>query len=83
VSTQPEALRLADALESAVVYGDTDTQAAAELRRLHAVNAELLGLLKALMDTRHKHFINNEVDGMRGWDEQVQDAINAIREVKP
>jgi DNA-binding FrmR family transcriptional regulator len=61
----------------------TAEKAADELRRLHAVNAELLGLLKALMDTRHKHFINNEVDGMRGWDEQVQDAINAIKEVKP
>ena len=36
MSTQPEALRLADALESAVVYGDTDTQAAAALRRQHA-----------------------------------------------
>jgi hypothetical protein len=48
VSTQPEALRLADALESAVVYGDTDTQAADELRRLQAVNAELLEALKAL-----------------------------------
>jgi hypothetical protein len=46
VSTQPEALRLADALESDVVYGDTDTQAAAELRRLHAVNAELLEALR-------------------------------------
>ncbi len=46
MSTQPEALRLADALESDVVYGDTDTQAAAELRRLHAVNAELLEALR-------------------------------------
>jgi hypothetical protein len=36
VSTQPEALRLADALEASVVYGYDDTAAAAELRRLHA-----------------------------------------------
>jgi hypothetical protein len=36
VSTQPEALRLADALEASVVYGYDDTAAAAELRRQHA-----------------------------------------------
>jgi hypothetical protein len=36
VSEQPEALRLADALEASVVYGYDDTAAAAELRRQHA-----------------------------------------------
>jgi hypothetical protein len=42
--TQPEALRLADALEKqSGIY-----QAADELRRLHAVNQELLAALKAL-----------------------------------
>jgi hypothetical protein len=50
VSEQPEALRLADALESAVVYGDTDTQAAAELRRQHDVIAELLEVLRTALD---------------------------------
>jgi DNA-binding FrmR family transcriptional regulator len=79
MNEQPEALWLADALDSAPYSSGCTNEAADELRRLHAVNAELLGLLKALMDTRHKHFINNEVDGMRGWDEQVQDAINALR----
>jgi hypothetical protein len=39
--TQPEALRLADALEKHL-GGNTATQAAAELRRLHKVNKELL-----------------------------------------
>ena len=48
MSTQPEALRLADALETCAreksLFGAT--AAAAELRRLHAVNQELLEALK-------------------------------------
>jgi hypothetical protein len=45
MSTQPEALRLADALDD---YWDKSRvqPAAAELRRLHALNAELLEALK-------------------------------------
>jgi hypothetical protein len=43
--TQPEALRLADTLEKHL-GGNTATQAAAELRRLHEVNQELLAALK-------------------------------------
>lgn len=42
---QPEALVIADALEDGSEVCD---QAAAELRRLHEVNAELVGALKAL-----------------------------------
>jgi len=50
MTTQPEALRLADALESCSLHvGDPEqAQAAAELRRLHAVNQELLEALKSL-----------------------------------
>ncbi len=40
MSTQPEALRLADELDGTVKTGYWE--AAAELRRLHSVNAELL-----------------------------------------
>jgi hypothetical protein len=83
VSEQPEALRLADELEDCRVVLPLERKAAAELRRLHTVNAELLGLLKALMDTRHKHFIDNGIDGMHGWDEQAQTAIARAEEVKP
>jgi hypothetical protein len=90
VTTQPEALRLADRLTDFAKqdrlqhgYSWELLDAAAELRRLHTVNAELLGLLKALMDTRHKHFIDNGIDGMHGWDEQAQTAIARAEEVKP
>lgn len=45
---QPEALRLADILEFKVPSIECLEKAAAELRRLHEVNAELVGALKAL-----------------------------------
>ena len=49
MTTQPEALRLADALTK-YLGGNTATQAAAELRRLHALNGELLGALRTAAD---------------------------------
>jgi hypothetical protein len=50
MTEQPEALFLADELEAplgTVISGEVDKRAAAELRRLHEVNAELLAALKA------------------------------------
>lgn len=44
--TQPEALRLADELNKSNTNGKMCDQAAAELRRLYAVNQELLEALK-------------------------------------
>ena len=47
MTTQPEALRLAGVLDN---YGYKDTDdAAAELRRLHEVNQDLLEALKDVM----------------------------------
>ena len=46
---QPEALRLADYYETDPSTS-RDKKAAAELRRLHAVNAELLEALEDLLD---------------------------------
>ena len=50
MSKQPTALRLADALDDEFVQGrisnHTGRKAAAELRRLHALNGELLKALK-------------------------------------
>jgi hypothetical protein len=46
MSDKPEALRLADALEATDYYEDLHEEAAAELRRLHALNGELLEALK-------------------------------------
>lgn len=53
MSKQPEALRLADVLDSYVMVSmdGQKSKAAAELRRLHAVNAELLALLSDWVDS--------------------------------
>ena len=45
---QPEALRLADNLEGPKTLPSDQIKAAAELRRLHSVNAELLDVLNKL-----------------------------------
>ena len=47
MNTQPEALRLANALSAPGMMVDC-AEIAAELRRLHAVNEELLGALEEL-----------------------------------
>ena len=49
---QPEALRLADALNMSAPFVDDHINhaAAAELRRLHSVNAELLEFAKEWLD---------------------------------
>jgi hypothetical protein len=47
---QPEALKLADLLDYAVgIEGYVRDEAAAELRRLHEVNAELVEAIKATL----------------------------------
>ncbi len=46
MTTQPEALRLADCLETEKVGAILGDSAAAELRRLHESNTELLAALK-------------------------------------
>jgi hypothetical protein len=48
MTDKPEALRLADALETRAITFRDKAEAAAELRRLHALNAELLEALKEI-----------------------------------
>jgi hypothetical protein len=48
VSEQPDALRLADALDNALVYGLRGREAAAELRRQHAEIERLQGALREI-----------------------------------
>jgi hypothetical protein len=50
MNTQPEALALADDLESVTHEYDIDRLAAAELRRLHEVNQELVEALEMCLD---------------------------------
>ena len=49
MTEQPNALRLADALEATDYYEDLHEEAAAELRRLHAVNWGLGAALRRLI----------------------------------
>lgn len=53
MSEQSEALRLADTLEK-MPLDECDHEAAAELRRLHALNAELVEALRDVLST-HPH----------------------------
>jgi hypothetical protein len=67
---QPEALRLADRLEAPLENAnDFADQVAAELRRLHALNGELLEALRGLLDPA-----TNE-DG--AWYRQAREAARA------
>ena len=57
--TQPEALRLADKMSSYSLrsgYAWHCHKAAAELRRLHEVNQELMAALKEMLDGENKSF---------------------------
>lgn len=65
---QPEALRLADWLEAS--FSDGDKQAAAELRRLHEVNAELVKAAKALIACDF---------GANGWCPEAESAALRMR----
>jgi hypothetical protein len=66
MSKQPTALRLADALdqEDCMMSAKDICEAAAELRRLHAVNGELLEALKALCES-HSRFSGGVWDKAR------------------
>ena len=74
MSDKPEELRLADELER--VYGYPDTHAAAaELRRLHELNQELLDALLGALP-----FVEDAVDDVcfkPGWALKQLNAINA------
>jgi hypothetical protein len=69
MNKQPEALRLADALDKGRYLPATT---AAELRRLHEVNVELLGLVKLVYGT----FSGGRV--MTFAESDVEDFENAI-----
>ena len=55
MTTQSNALRLADELRAAPERSRTSFEAAAELRRLSAVEAQRDALLEALKKMRHKY----------------------------
>jgi hypothetical protein len=54
--SQPKALFLADVIKADPASKTHHDEAAAELRRLHALNGELLEALKRIADPRNIHF---------------------------
>ena len=80
--TQPEALRLADELDGTVKTGYWE--AAAELRRLHSVNAELLEALKWMVANDDTNEGDDPVERLGGqsWNEYNSywlDGLNKAR----
>ena len=71
VSNQPEALRLANVLDNDVIPENSNREAAAELRRLHAENERL-------------HQINQAHEmklSVRGYEIQIEDLKAAYKEL--
>ena len=90
MSTQPEALRLADDLEAFAAHGGgaMDKQAAAELRRLHIVNAKLLEALNWIDRRCPKHLLDSDphkIHREAAYDAgaSARAAIAKAEEVKP
>jgi hypothetical protein len=90
VTTQPEALRLAQELDAYHTMA-CHKQAAAELRRLHAVNAELLEALRHLLTAVTFADPPKEFNGVLchearvpvGFVDAARAAIARAEEVKP
>jgi hypothetical protein len=78
VSTQPEALRLANDLDRTlcVKHGLRDRNAADELRRLHSVNADLLEALRLFAGDNVTHTEGERMEAARA-------AIARAEEVRP
>jgi len=86
VSKQPEALRLADILQHKLPSVECLEKAAAELRRLHAVNAELLERLKVVASTLnlvHPYGVPDVLHEGSAFRKNIIAAIAKATEVKP
>jgi hypothetical protein len=88
VTTQPEALRLADRLDVGEISYTGMCKAATELRRLHSVNAELLEALKWIDRRCPKHLLDSDphkIHREAAYDAgaSARAAIARAEEVKP
>lgn len=77
MTEQPDALRLADALET---LSPLERDAAAELRRLHSVNAQLLEALVDLGEhsARMGNIAFNLGQGHRQWENSIRLGVEAF-----
>ena len=73
MSDQPTALRLADEVERPYIEASAwEKEAAAELRRLHALNAELVEALKHAAECVQKNYLPDRCG--YDWDEVIAKA---------
>lgn len=78
MSKQPETLRLAEALEGIPdLLEACNKNAAAELRRLHEVNQELVEALTVLLKLH-----DNKVDIAEAWETSMEEARAALRKAR-
>jgi hypothetical protein len=82
MTKQPEALRLADALTTP--YTEVNREAAAELRRLHKVNADLLEALKWMVENDDTNEGDAPVESLGGasWNEYNDYWISGLNNAK-
>ena len=76
--TQPEALRLAEAMNTANVPFEVKCDTAAELRRLHALNGELLRELQTArreIAALHQAFVATVTNQSTGQIDDYDDAL--------
>ena len=78
MNTQPESLRLADALETygPAPWANSAHQAAAELRRLHKANQKMLAVLEELQESAGYW---SEYDVPLGIVDRINEAIEAAK----
>jgi hypothetical protein len=83
MNTQPEALRLANELD-AYHTAPHHKQAAAELRRLHSVNADLLEALKWMVANDDTNEGDDPVERLGGqsWNEYNSYWINGLNKAR-
>jgi thiamine biosynthesis lipoprotein ApbE len=79
MTTQPEAMRLADALETRAITFRDKAEAAAELRRLHAVNQELTENLEKKSSAIQR--IWKERDELRKVNQELLEALKEMLKV--
>jgi hypothetical protein len=76
MDTQPEALRLADRLESDFIRSQTMLDAATELRRLHAENERLASAADKI-----RRFWRNEVHRLLAQRDALLEALKLARSI--
>jgi hypothetical protein len=79
MTTQSEALRLAERLESDFIRSQTMLDAAAELRRLHAENETLKKAVARLQQHHATAWNRGHTMGMRANEDTAQRALDGVK----